>query len=92
MSPKNHQPQKGKRIRFPEKHTNSEICEVMAKILSVPEEKIEENIDLFQKINRYVFVCLYYLSKIEDEQDLTSAVHSMEFVCNFKKGVHDYMG
>ena len=80
-----------KTTQLPQKHSDSEIYQVMATILNISEEQISDNINLFQNINNRIFTCLYYLSKMQDEQDIISATYSLEFVYNFKKGVDDYL-
>jgi hypothetical protein len=71
--------------------TNSEICFVMSKILNVAEQEVSKNIHLFQKIDHYTINCLYYLSKMNETQDKISAIHSLEFLYNFNKGIDDYL-
>jgi hypothetical protein len=70
---------------------DSEICEIMTNILNIPRQEVEKNIRLFKKTNHYILNCLYYLSQMESDQDKITAVHSLEFVYNFNKGVDKYL-
>lgn len=62
-----------------------EICQIMSEILNVSQERIAQNISLFKNINHYFTNALFYLSKIKSTQDIISAIHSLEFICNFSK-------
>ncbi len=82
------------KIKLPnhlETQFNSEICEIMAKILNISDQEIMIHINLFQKINRYTLNCLYYLGKLENDQDKITALYSLEFVCHFNKRVDEYL-
>ena len=72
------------------KYSDSEIVTIMSEIINVSQEQIIENIFLFQNINNYIFNALFYLSKIKTQQGIISAIHSLEFVYNFNKGINDY--
>jgi len=72
------------------KYSDSEIVTIMSEIINVSEEQIISNIFLFQNINNYIFNALFYLSKIKTKQGIISAIHSLEFVYNFNKGINDY--
>lgn len=66
---------------------NLEICEVMTKILNISDQMIINNIDLFSNINPYILNCLYYLGKLQNDQDKITALYSLEFVFYCKKRV-----
>jgi hypothetical protein len=66
---------------------NLEICEVMTKILNVSDQIVINNIDLFNNINPYILNCLYYLGKLQNDQDKITALYSLEFVFYYKKRV-----
>ncbi len=70
---------------------DSELCEIMTKILEIPRKEVIKHINLFQKINHYTLNCLYYLSLMKSDQDKITAVHSLEFVYNFDQGVDKYL-
>lgn len=67
--------------------TDSELCEIITKILNISRREVIQNIDLFRKINYYTLNSLYYLSKFENDQDKITALYSLEFVYNFHERV-----
>jgi len=90
----NHQLESRKKIVKLINIDNDNDCDlrkIMSEILNIPKEIIFQNIHLFTKIDHSVLNSLFYLSKIKDRQDIISAVHSLEFVYNFNKGIDEYL-
>lgn len=63
--------------------SDSETCQIITKILNISEEEFYKNIHLFYTINNHILNCLYYLSKMQNDQDRINAKYALEFVYKF---------
>jgi hypothetical protein len=62
-----------------------ELCQIISKVFNISELEAAQHYFLFEKISPTIKNCLYYLSKIEDEELQLSASLSLEFLVNFRK-------
>ncbi len=63
----------------------AEICQIFSNLLKVSTLEIREHLSLFIKVDPTIKNCLYYLSKIEDDDLKNSATMGMQYLVNFKK-------
>ncbi len=82
---------KSETANFSKNPLDSDLCNVMSKILNIPSKDIEKHIHLFRKIHQHTLNSLYYLGKLKNDQDKISALYSLEFVCNFHERVDEYL-
>lgn len=61
----------------------------LSKLFDVEISDIENNKQLFYKIDPYIAKCLEYLSEIEDENLKTSAVMSLNYLIKYKESIFD---
>ncbi len=63
----------------------AELCQIFSKLLNVSDIEIQEHLSLFIKVDPTIKNCLYYLSKIEDDNLKNSAAIGMQYLVNFKQ-------
>jgi hypothetical protein len=61
----------------------------LSKIFNVEISEIENNKQLFYKIDPYIAKCVEYLSEIEDENLKTSAVMSLNYLIKYEESIFD---
>ena len=69
----------------PQPSPKEELCQIISKVFNVSELEAAQHYFLFEKMSPTIKNCLYYLSKIEDEDLQISASLSLEFLFNFRK-------
>jgi len=70
-------------------YSSIETCQFISKIFNLSPSKIAENLDLFSDIHPYTRNCLIYLSKMESDEILLNASHSLEFVLTFNRRIDE---
>lgn len=68
--------------------THEELVAALSKVLSIDEQKVLDNMELFSNMNPYVKNIIYHLAQMRKGQMLIDASHAIELLLNFHKNIY----
>ena len=70
-------------------YSSLETGQIISKIFNLSPEVIVKNLHFFSDTHPYIRNCLIYLSRMESDEMLLNACHSLEFVLTFNRRIDE---